>query len=240
MPIEMIAFDADDTLWHSESYYQEAQDALAALLAPHGVDRQTLHDDLLQIEVNNMPTFGYGIKAFTISMIEAAIQTTGGKVSTDEIETIIGLGKAMLTHEIHLLDHSQAVVAQLAQSYPLMLITKGDLMDQERKLAGSGLAHYFKHVEIVSDKNQVVYAGLLQKHAVDERRFLMIGNSMRSDILPVLELGGIAVYVPYHVIWAHEAGSVPEAMQDRFFEVGHLGHLPELVEQLERRRFFNE
>jgi putative hydrolase of the HAD superfamily len=233
MPFEIIAFDADDTLWHSESFYQAAQDALAVLLAPYDVDRQTIHDALLYIEIANLPTFGYGAKAFTISMIETAIKVTGGKVSTEEIETIIGLGKSMLTHDVHLLDHSRETVARLAQSHPLMIITKGDLIDQERKLAASGLAGYFRHVEIVSDKKPEIYSAVMQKHGIAPARFLMVGNSMRSDVLPVLDLGGWAVHVPYHVTWVHETGTLPEPIQERFFEIDHLGQLTELVSKLE-------
>jgi putative hydrolase of the HAD superfamily len=233
MLFDLIAFDADDTLWHSESFYQDAQTQLAALLEPYGVDAQTVHDALFNIEVSNLPTLGYGAKAFTISMVETGIQTTGRRITAADIEQIIRLGKTMLTHEVQLLEHSPESVARLAQSWPLMIITKGDLMDQERKLAASGLGQYFKQVEVVSEKTPEVYAGLLKKHGVAPERFLMIGNSIRSDILPVLDLGGWAIHVPYHVIWAHEVAENPGGMQDRFFEIDHLGQLTELVARLE-------
>jgi putative hydrolase of the HAD superfamily len=236
MLFELIAFDADDTLWHSETFYQEAQTGLAAILAPYGIHPDTLHDTLLHIEVGNLATLGYGAKAFTISMVEAGIQMTGGRISTADVQAIIGLGKAMLSHEIQLLEHSHGTVARLAQSHELMVITKGDLMDQERKLAASGLIEYFKKIEIVSDKKPQVYASLLQKHGVSPDHFLMIGNSMRSDILPVLDLGGWAVYVPYAMTWAHEQAMVEMVMKERFYEIDHLGQLPDLVAQLEEAK----
>jgi putative hydrolase of the HAD superfamily len=233
MQFETIAFDADDTLWHSESFYQESQAALAALLEPYGVEGQTVHDTLLRIEVANLPTLGYGAKAFTISMVEAGIQTTAGRISSADIRKIIAIGKAMLAHEVTLLAHSLETVSALAQSHPLMIVTKGDLMDQERKLAASGLARYFQRVEVVSDKTPEVYAALLQKHGIAPERFLMTGNSLRSDVLPVLQLGGWAVHVPYQVTWVHEIVDVPGELAERFFEIDHLGQLPELVRRLE-------
>jgi len=233
MFFEMIAFDADDTLWHSESFYQDTQAALAELLQPYGVEAKTVRDALFEIEVANLSTLGYGAKAFTISMVEAAIQTTGGHVSAADIEQIIRMGKAMLTHDVHLLEHSRESVVQLAQSHPLMIITKGDLMDQERKLAASGLEDFFRRIEVVSEKSPSVYESLIQKHALAPGRFLMVGNSIRSDILPVLELGGWAVYVPYHVTWAHEIVELPAGVKDRYYEIEHLGQLPELVRRLE-------
>jgi putative hydrolase of the HAD superfamily len=236
MRFELIAFDADDTLWHSETFYQEAQAGLAAILSSYGIHPNVLHDALLHIEVENLDTLGYGAKAFTISMVEAGIQLTGGRISTADVQAIIGLGKAMLSHKIQLLEHSHATVARLAQSHELMVITKGDLMDQERKLAASGLLEYFQKIEIVSDKKPQVYASLLKKHGVSPERFLMIGNSMRSDILPVLDLGGWAVYVPYATTWAHETAVDELEIKERFFEIDHLGQLPTLVAQLEEAK----
>ncbi|MEN4042391.1 MAG: HAD family hydrolase [Anaerolineaceae bacterium] len=236
MLFELIAFDADDTLWHSESYYQDTQASLAQLLQPYGVTAETVHDTLFHIETANLRSLGYGAKAFTISMVEAAIQVTGGRIGALEIAEIIRLGKAMLAHDVHLLEHSRESVAQLSQSHPLMIITKGDLIDQQRKLAASGLEHYFQHIEIVSEKTAAVYAGLLQKHQVSSGRFLMIGNSIRSDVLPVLDLGGWAVYVPYHVTWAHETMALPGEVSDRFYEIEHLGKLPALVTHLENQQ----
>jgi putative hydrolase of the HAD superfamily len=232
MHFDVIAFDADDTLWHSEPFYQDTQAALATLLAPYGVDRQVVLDTLHRIEIANLDSFGFGIKGFTISMIETAIEATSGKVSTADIRAIIELGKAMTGHELRLLDYSAETIAQLAKSHQLMLITKGDLMDQERKIAASGVASYFWQVEIVSDKNAETYTTLLRKHSLAPERFLMVGNSLRSDILPVLEMGGWAVFVPYALTWSHETGAAPAA-SDRFYEIEHLGLLPELISKIE-------
>ncbi len=230
---EMIAFDADDTLWHSERFYEEAKEGLASLLAPYGVEKGVLFAILHETEMHHLPLFGYGIKAFTLSMIETAVKATGGRVRGSDVQAVIDLGRAMVGHEMKLLDFATETVASLAESHPLMLITKGDLMDQERKIASSGLAGYFKHVEIVSDKTREVYAKMLERHGVAPERFLMVGNSMRSDILPVLELGGYGVYVPYELIWVHEHSPAPEGMDGRYHEIDHLGLLPALVAQLE-------
>lgn len=233
MKFDVIGFDADDTLWHSESYYHDAQRAFTRLLQRYQVEPEAALGVLHRIEVANLPTFGYGIKGFTISMVEAAVEATGGKVRGEDIQKIVALGRAMTTHEIRLLEHSADTVERLARRYTLMLITKGDLMDQERKLAVSGLAQWFGQVEIVSDKTTALYTALLRKHNFNAERFLMVGNSMRSDILPVLELGGTAVYVPYELTWAHEAGIAPESAGSRFYEIAHLGLLPELLEEIE-------
>jgi putative hydrolase of the HAD superfamily len=232
MRFDVIAFDADDTLWHSESFYQDTGDALAGLLASYGVDHQTTLDILHRIEIANLPSFGFGIKGFTISMVEAAIEATTGEVSATDVRAIIELGRAMTGHELRLLDHSAEAIAQLAKTHPLMMITKGDLMDQERKSAASGLASYFKHIEIVSEKTPGTYTALLHKYGLAPERFLMIGNSIRSDILPVLEIGGWAVYVPYPLTWDHETGTAPTA-DHRFYEIDHLGLLPELIARIE-------
>ena len=232
MHFDTIAFDADDTLWHSEIFYKENEAALCELIAPYGVESQALLDTLHRIEIDNLSPYGYGIKGFTLSMIEAAIEATAGKVSTKDILSILALGKAMAEHELRLLDYSHAAVAGLAETHTLMLVTKGDLMDQERKIAASGLAEYFRYVEIVSDKNPETYAGLLRKHGLRPEGFLMVGNSMRSDILPVLEMGGWAAYVPHELTWTHERRPAP-VENKRFFEIEHLGALGELVEKIE-------
>jgi putative hydrolase of the HAD superfamily len=229
MPFDWIAFDADDTLWHNEKFYQAAQQAFAARLGPYGVTPEAALAALHQTEIANLATLGYGIKGFLVSMLETAIQVTEGRISAVELQTIIDLGRAMLTHEVTLLEGSAAAVAALAATYPLMLITKGDLMDQERKINASGLAPYFRQIEIVSEKTAEVYAGLLRKHQIEAGRFLMVGNSLRSDILPVLELGGAAVYVPSALGWAYEGGELPTGVDGRFGELAHLGLLPAWV-----------
>jgi putative hydrolase of the HAD superfamily len=232
MPFDIIAFDADDTLWQSEVYYRKAQEAMAELLVHYGVEPIETIKILHEIEIQNLTPFGYGIKGFTISMVEAAIRATGGQVQGADIQAVIDLGRSMTSHEIQLLAHSAETVRRLAETHPLMVITKGDLMDQERKIMASGLAEHFKRVEIVSNKTAHVYKDLLRRHQVDPNRFLMVGNAMRSDILPVLEIGGWAVHVPYAHSWAHEAAEAPQ--HARFHTIDHLGQLPDLVQRIEQ------
>lgn len=230
---DVIAFDADDTLWHTEVQYAAAQDTLKQLLVDHAspeqVDR-TLHD----IEIRNLQYYGYGVKGFALSLIEAAIALSAGRIDGRGIQQVIDLIKEMLTAKVRLLAHVEEVVSRLADTYPLMLITKGDLFEQELKIDRSGLKPYFRHIEIVSDKTSAGYATLLAKHRIDPARFLMVGNSLRSDVLPVVALGGQAVHIAYHVTWAHEHVSPSDADRNRYHELEHLGLLPALIEQLDR------
>jgi putative hydrolase of the HAD superfamily len=228
---DLIAFDADDTLWHNESLYFEAQNKLAQLLAGYA-DSETVAQRLFDIEMANLKYYGYGIKSFTLSMIETAIKISDGKIQGTEIETIIKIAHTMLTNPTQLLDHVEETVSTLAQSYPLMIITKGDLLDQEVKLTRAGISNYFQHVEIVSQKNQNTYADLLARHKIEPHRFLMVGNSLKSDVLPVVELGGYAVYIPYHVTWAHEVVEYHHGGHNGYHELEHIGQLPELIEKL--------
>jgi len=228
-----VAFDADDTLWHNERLYAETQARFRALLALYH-NPEWIDERLYQTEMRNLQHYGYGIKAFALSLIETAVELTEGRISAREINTIIGWAKGMLTADVELLPHAAETVAALAGSYPLMLITKGDLLDQERKLARSGLARHFRHVEIVSDKTRAGYEALLRRHAVAAGRFLMVGNSLRSDVLPVLAIGGTAVHVPHDLNWAHEAVDPPPADQPGFRQIEHLGQLPGLLGTLER------
>ena len=226
---DMIAFDADDTLWHSERLYAATQAQFRTLLSGYAsadqIDR-VLHD----IEMRNLSIYGYGIKGFALSMIEAALDLSGDQLRGPEIRHVLDCARQMLTAQLELLDHTAAVVAQLARTYPLMLITKGDLFDQESKIDRSGLRAYFRHIEIVSDKTLDVYAALLAKHHLDPKRFVMIGNSLRSDILPVVELGGRAIHIPYHITWAHEHVESPDT--DAYETLEHLGQLPSALERL--------
>ncbi len=230
---DIIAFDADDTLWHNERLYANAQARFRELLSQYH-SLEWINEKLYQTEMRNMQHFGYGIKAFALSMIETAVELTEGRISGSEIKIIVDTAKAMMIADVELLEHVAETVAALADHYPLMVITKGDLLDQESKIARSGLAQYFRFVEIVSDKHRESYAALLQRHALAPERFLMVGNSLRSDILPVLELGGSAVYVPHHLTWAHEVAEPPPAGQQGYYEIEHLGYLPGLLKTLER------
>jgi putative hydrolase of the HAD superfamily len=230
---DLIAFDADDTLWYNERLYLQTQASLAALLEGYGVARRTLDERLYQTESRNIQVFGYGIKSFTLSMIESAVELTGGKLSAPDVLAIIGLARAQLNAPVELLEHVGVTVPRLAARYRLMLITKGDPLDQETKLARSGLEEYFREIEVVSDKTPQSYAALFRNQVVDPRRVLMVGDSLRSDILPVLELGGCAVYVPYPGAWLHEAAEAPIPGTPRFYQLEQLGQLPDLLDQLE-------
>ncbi len=197
-----VAFDADDTLWHNEDLFQDVQREYEELLSPWA-DTQTVADRLHEIQMTNLPRFGYGVKSFTLSMIEAAVCISGGRVDAGRITAIIGYGKRLLDRPIELIDGVEEVLDALGH-HRLMVITKGDVHDQLAKVAASGLAERFWRVEVVADKDAAVYSELLERHGIDPSRFVMVGNSLRSDVLPVLELGGTAVHIPYHVTWRHE------------------------------------
>lgn len=230
---DIIAFDADDTLWHNERLYANAQARFKELLAQYH-SPEWIDERLYRAETRNLPHFGYGIKAFALSMIETAVELTEGRISGGDIQAIIDSAKAMLTAEVELLDHAAETIARLADIYSLMVITKGDLRDQETKITRSGLVAHFRYIEIVSDKNPETYGGLLKRYAIPPERFLMVGNSLRSDILPVLTLGASAVYVPHQLTWAHEVVDPPPVGQPGYYELEHIGLLPGLLAGLER------
>ncbi len=229
--IDLIAFDADDTLWQTETLYIDAKAKFKQLLA-HYHDEQWIEQRLDEAEMRNLEHFGYGAKSFTLSMIETAVELTEGRVEGREIQQILEWGKYMLRARVQLLDHVEETIAQLAASSDLMIITKGDLLDQEAKVARSGLGRHFKHVEIVSGKTRDTYATILARYGVEPSRFMMVGNSLRSDILPVVELGGVAVYIPHPLTWAHEAQVDAEIDRDRYVQLDHIGLLPALLEKL--------
>jgi putative hydrolase of the HAD superfamily len=229
MRIDVIGFDADDTLWHNERLFSLTQEKFAALIGRYRNTPWT-GQELFETEMRNLRYFGYGIKGFTLSMIETAIELTGGQISGHDIQTIIAFAKEMLESPTDLLDHVADIVPRLADTYQLILITKGDLFDQETKIARSGLAQHFAAIEIVSDKTPESYQRVLARHRVEPRHFLMVGNSLRSDILPAQTIGAQAVYIPYHITWAHE--TVADHEPSRYYQLEHIGQLPELVEQL--------
>jgi putative hydrolase of the HAD superfamily len=229
---DIIAFDADDTLWHNETLYATTQERFTKLLAAYG-DAETLHQKLYETEMRNLEFFGYGIKSFTLSMIETALDVTGGQIQGDVVRDILCMAKEMLIAPVDLLDGVKGVVEVLSRSHTLMLITKGDLLDQKRKVVRSGLGDYFTHIEVVSEKTPLTYAKLLARYGIDVTRFLMVGNSAKSDVLPIVELGGHAVHIPYHITWEHEVVVDAEDRQKAYFELGHIGQLPDLVQRLE-------
>lgn len=201
--IKTIAFDADDTLWENQRYFDEAEEKFRTLMQNY-LPYDTISHDLLKIEIENMPIYGFGVKAFTLSMIEAALKFSNNKIEPNTIEKIIDLGKEILNKPVELLDGVKNTLDTLYGKYKLIVVTKGDLLDQERKLHISDLGHYFHHIEIMSDKQLDNYESLFHSIECDPLNFMMIGNSLKSDILPVLELGGTAAYIPHHSTWAHE------------------------------------
>ena len=234
MPLfDLIAFDADDTLWHNERLYDQTQARLAALLAPYGVSQADLDARLYQTESRNIQVFGYGIKSFSLSMIETAVELTGGALAGRDVLAILDLAKAQLNAPVELLEHVMETVSRLAARYRLMVITKGDLLDQETKLARSGLGKFFRDIEVVSDKTPQSYAILFRNHGLEPAHVLMVGDSLRSDILPALELGAYAVFIPYPGSWQHEAAPAPAPGTPHFYQLEQLGLLPGLLEQLE-------
>lgn len=206
--IKKIGFDADDTLWVNEIYFRETERKFYELISSFA-DSKTAEVELYRTEMRNMDIYGYGVKAFALSVIETAISLSDGKVSSEIIKQIVDLGKEQLLKPVELLDGVEEILNALVGSYELILITKGDLLDQERKLAASGLEHLFHHVEIMSDKTQKEYSKLLKHLDVMPEEFLMVGNSLRSDILPPLALGSYAVHVPCTTTWIHEAVKDP-------------------------------
>ena len=231
----VIAFDADDTLWHNETIFEDVHERYRKMLAQYH-DAATVDRTLFATEMRNLELYGYGVKGFTLSALETAIELTGGKISTAEIRELIELGRDMLAHPVVLLPGVAETLAALAPTHSLLVITKGDLRDQERKIAKSGLAEHFRHVEIVSDKNEAAYATILRRHAIAAPGFVMVGNSLKSDILPVLALGGTGVHIPYHLTWEHERAETPAAAASRFFTVKTIRELPALVAELHARR----
>ena len=205
MNFDIIAFDADDTLWENEVYYTRAQTKLGLLLEKYiGID--DIHDAVYQTEMRNISMYGYGIKSFTLSMIETAIILSKGQISAGDVQQIIVFGQEMLTADIQLLSGAKETLQVLAETYALMMVTKGDLLDQQRKVDHTGIGDLFDYIEIVSEKNPADYQVLLSKYNLQPEKFLMVGNSLRSDILPVIKLGGHAVHIPHADTWMHENG----------------------------------
>lgn len=201
--IKVIAFDADDTLWDNEAYFQEAEHKFCALMEDF-LPQHTVSRELLQTEVKNIDLYGYGIKAFILSMIETAIRISDRTIHVSVIEKVIGFGQELLNKPVHLIDGVDDVLTTLRGRYRLVMATKGDLLDQERKLKKSGLAGNFHHIEIMSDKKEDDFRKLIRHLDIRPEEFLMIGNSIKSDVLPVLNIGGHAIHIPYHTTWAHE------------------------------------
>lgn len=203
MTIKIIAFDADDTLWHNEHYFQEAERKFCELLEDY-LPQHTVQRELLQTEIKNISLYGYGVKAFMLSMVETAIRITDRTIKMEVIEKMIDIGKDLLEKPVELMTGVEDVLKSLKLKYKLVLATKGDLLDQERKLKKSGLLNYFHHIEIMSEKKEPDFEKLIKHLDVKPSELMMIGNSIKSDILPILNIGGHGIHIPYHITWAHE------------------------------------
>ncbi len=235
MNIEMIGFDADDTLWHTEVHYVQAQEDVLKILSPWGETEQ-ISRIFDQTIVKNLSWYGYGIKAFILSLLEAALQASRGELQAYQVDQILSIGKRMLSEEIVLCPHVQETLHVLASSYPLMLITKGDLLDQTTKVKRSGIGDCFSIIEVVNEKSPETYAKVLKKYHVNPVNFLMVGNTIRSDVHPVLALGGAAVHIPADTTWQHELVPGFDTTQDNYYELEHMGQLSDLIAQIDAAR----
>jgi putative hydrolase of the HAD superfamily len=228
--IETVAFDADDTLWHNEHLFQDTQKKLEAIVQRYRPG-EDIHEALFAVEMRNLELFGYGIKGFTLSMVEAAIQLTGERITAAEVHEIVQLGKHMMTAPVDLLEGVEETLAAVCGRFRVILITKGDIVDQNSKIERSGLADCFEQVEIVPRKDARAYRTIFERHGIEPARTVMVGNSMPSDVLPILELGGHGVHVPYALLWAHEAHD-EDPVSERFHRLQRLDELPGLLRRL--------
>lgn len=208
--IKVIGFDADDTLWVNETYFRDAELEFAKLLAPYETANK-IDQELFKMEIKNLPLYGYGVKGFVLSMVEMALELSNYEVSNKTIEAILQIGKNMINKPVELLDGVEEVLKVLSQKYRLILATKGDLLDQERKLEKSGLLQYFHHIEVLSDKKEANYSKLLNHLDINPSQFIMVGNSLKSDILPLVNIKAHAIHIPFHTTWLHEQVSEQEA-----------------------------
>ncbi|MFB9053788.1 HAD family hydrolase [Formosa undariae] len=222
--IKVIGFDADDTLWVNETYFRDAEEAFGKLLSKFETKNQ-IDQELFKMELKNLPIYGYGIKGFVLSMVELALELSNNTVSNTTIKAILDIGKDMINKPVELLDGVESVLKTLSVSYRLIVITKGDLLDQERKLKQSGLLDYFHHIEVVSDKKEENYSNLLNHLNIDPATFLMVGNSLKSDILPLINIRAQAVHVPFHTTWIHEQVTEQETNGKAYKTVQQLSDL---------------
>lgn len=222
--IKVIGFDADDTLWVNEPYFRETEMKFCELLT-NGMSLDEVTKELFKIEIGNIPLYGYGTKAFILSMIETGLKITNGNLSPEKVQAILELGKEQINKPVELIDGIESVLKSLFGKYRLIVATKGDLLDQERKLKKSGLLKYFHHIEVMSDKQESDYEKLIKHLDIAPEEFLMVGNSLKSDILPVLHLGGNAVHVPFHTTWVHEMVEEEEIPTSDFQKIDKIEEL---------------
>ena len=234
--IELVAFDADDTLWHNEDTYIEAAEKLGRLLSTHyglsGFDGKLYKKEIYKTEMENIYLLGFGVKSLTISMVETAVRLTSGRIKGEHILEITGFGKEMLQSDVRLMPGARSVLESLSTAYPLILITKGERFEQEPKIRRSGLAGFFKHIEVVSEKTSNTYARILDKYGIDPGSFVMVGNAMRSDIVPVVQLGATAIYVPHELTWEHENKLDEPVNPDSYIQIDSLTEVPTILDSL--------
>lgn len=231
MAVRVVGFDGDDTLWHSETRFSVTQAEFRELLQRHVPDAD-VDARLSEMEMKNLSIYGYGVKSFTLSMLETAIELTQGRIPAADLEVILGWGKRMLMEPTQLLDGVEETLRALNGRYDLLLITKGDLFDQESKLARSGLGDMFLGVEILSEKNVEAYRGIFLRRGIKPEEFVMVGNSLRSDIVPVVSIGGRAVHIPYEVTWHHEHVPAEELPTEAWWPISSIRGLPELLQKI--------
>ncbi|WP_339699628.1 HAD family hydrolase [Algoriphagus aquimarinus] len=225
--IKVIAFDADDTLWVNEPFFREAEEEFASLMEGF-MPRHSSIKELYLTEIGNLNLYGYGIKGFILSMIQTALRISDHKIPVTFIDKILEIGYDMMEKPVEILPGVEEVLAELKGDYRLVMATKGDLVDQEKKLKKSGLDHYFHHIEIMSEKKEADFAKLIRHLDVDPEEFLMMGNSLKSDVLPVLELGGHAIHIPFHITWEHERIE-HEVEHDNFYQAEHITQVLEMI-----------
>lgn len=228
--IKVIGFDADDTLWVNETYFRDAELEFAKLLSQFETPNKT-DQELFKMEMKNLPLYGYGVKGFVLSMVEMALELSNNSVSNKTINAILDIGKDMINKPVELLDGVEEVLKSLSKKYKLIVATKGDLLDQERKLEKSGLLDYFHHIEVLSEKASSNYSKLLKHLEIKPSEFLMIGNSLKSDILPLIQIGAKAVHVPFHTTWQHEEVSHNQAKNADYITLGSLKELLNYLKQ---------
>ncbi|RDC66439.1 HAD family hydrolase [Adhaeribacter pallidiroseus] len=228
--IKVIAFDADDTLWVNEPIFTATQQRFKEIVGKY-VSTEILDEKLYGFEIRNLKIFGYGIKGFILSMIETAIELSGGSITGTEVQQIIDLGKVMLDHPVEILPNVEETLQLLQSGYTLMLITKGDLFDQESKIARSGLADYFNQVEILSEKDEATYQRVLKRNNIAPEEFLMVGNSLKSDIVPICNIGARAIYIPFHTTWVHEIVAVDASANLAYQELPDISLLPTYLQK---------
>ncbi len=231
MAVRVVGFDGDDTLWHSETRFSVTQGEFCQLLKRH-VPGADVDARLSETEMKNLSIYGYGIKSFTLSMLETAIELTEARIPASDLQVILGWGKRMLMEPTELLDHVEQTLKQIAGRYDLLLITKGDIFDQESKLARSGLGDLFLGVEVVSEKSVDSYQAIFRRRGIAPEEFVMVGNSLRSDVVPVVALGGQAVHIPYEVTWHHEHVPDEQLPRQGWRRIAAIGELPAVLEGL--------